>query len=68
MWRKRLTPAFTLHTRAHHEMDNNYHNLIFYPVLSRLYQHGRLCLWGFGTATPARPDTFSSDDDGSTQL
>ena len=34
--------VYTLHTRAHHEMDNNYHNHI-YPVLSRLYQHG-LCL------------------------
>lgn len=33
--------VYTLHTRAHHEMDNNYHNHI-YPVLSRLYQHG-LC-------------------------
>ena len=53
--------VYTLHTRAHHEMDNNYHNHI-YPVLSRLYQHG-LCLLGLWHRHPGSLDTFSSDDD-----
>ena len=52
--------VYTLHTRAHHEMDNNYHNHI-YPVLSRLYQHG-LCLLGLWHRHPGSLDTFSSDD------
>lgn len=53
--------VYTLHTRAHHEMDNNYHNHI-YPVLSRLYRHG-LCLLGLWHRHPGSLDTFSSDDD-----
>lgn len=53
--------VYTLHTHAHHEMDNNYHNHI-YPVLSRLYRHG-LCLLGLWHRHPGSLDTFSSDDD-----
>lgn len=50
--------VYTLHTRAHHEMDNNYHNHI-YPVLSRLYQQG-LCLLGLWHRHPGSLDTFQA--------
>lgn len=53
--------VYTLHTYAHHEMDNNYHNHI-YPVLSRLYKH-ELTLLGLWHRHPGSFDAFSSDDD-----
>lgn len=51
----------TIHTRVHHEMDDDYHNHI-YPVVSRLYKHD-LHLLGLWHRHPGSFDRFSRDDD-----
>ena len=50
--------VYTLHTRAHHEMDNNYHNHI--TRCFRAYISTGCVFWGFGTATPARSTRFQA--------